>query len=371
MSFLTRTTTPRYQKVALVGAALGLASAIAAAPAFAASDVLGGVVVTSDSGSYQVRFGENPAGIGHTNAYKNGQSQSFTSTTHLNGQLSFYDGTTEWFAVCDRGTATDSADQGDTIVDCLPANPVNDYSALQVTTQYRIYAPDSNGVTLARMLYTVHNPTSADITVQALRTSAEWDFANASWNMNTNAGEKTEGADLSSSEVRWLNTFKYDTRGFLDSSVVSYGSAWRSADSLFFTEIEEEGIQFSGDPDGLESKLGVSSSQVTFKAGETSYFAFFSVYGYNPNSEVDVVSDTNAVMALFNAPFEGSILARGLPQGAKVLNWSSSAPNPGPNPEGDQLAKTGSSFQGFLALGALAGSVGLGALFIRRRWANR
>lgn len=371
MSFLTRTTTPRYQKVALVGAALGLASAIAAAPAFAASDALGGVVVTTDSGTYELRFGTEPSSVGHVNAFLNSESADNTSTTHLNGQLSFDDGTTEWFAVCDGETATDSADQGDTIVDCLPANPVNAYSELEVTTQYRIYAPDSNGVTLARMLYTVHNPTSADITVQTLRTSAEWDFANASWNMNTNAGEKSEGAALPSAEVRWLNTFTHDTRGALDSSVVSYGSAWRSADSQYFTEIDGAGIQFTDNESGTESKLGVSSSQVTFKAGETSYFAFFSVYGYNPNSEMGVVSDTNAVMELFNAPFEGSILARGLPEGAKVLNWSSSSPNPGPNPEGDQLAKTGSSFQGFLALGALAGSVGLGALFIRRRLAQK
>lgn len=358
--------------MALIGAALGLASAMATAPAFAESKALNGVVVTTDSGSYEVRFGMDPASIGHVSAFINDESADYTSTTHTNGQLSLDDGTAEWFAPCDSENATDSTSaEGDITVECPTEIPNNEYSGLEVTTQYRIYTPDSNGVTLARMLYSVHNPSDADITVQTLRTSAEWDYANALWNMYTNAGEKTEGADLASSEVRWLNTFKYDQNLNLDSSVVSYGSAWRSADSTFFTQIEEEGIQFSVDPDGLESKLGVSSSQVTFKAGETSYFAFFSVYGYNPNSEVDVVSDTNAVMALFNAPFEGSILARGLPEGAKVLNWSSTSPNPGPNPDNNQLAKTGASYQGFLMLASLTAGVGLGALFIRRRLAQK
>lgn len=368
MSSLKSASARSLKKYALLGVSLGLASAIVAAPAFAASDALGGVTVTIGEIAYQIRFGTSPASIGHVNVLDDeGSGISFSTTSHLNGQLGFNDGTIDWFAPCVRETATDTVTSGDTIIDCLPARPNNAYSALEVTTQYRIFAPDANGVTVARMLYKVHNPTASDVTVQTLKSSVEWDFVNESWNMYTNAGEKTEGAALPSSEVRWLNTFTYKSTGALDPDVTTFGSAWRSAGNAYFNDIVGQKINIVP---GGESRMDLSSSQVTFKAGETSYFAFFSVYAYPVISGEDVVADTNAVMALFNQPFEGSALARGIPDGAKVLNWMSSA-EPAPAPNADELAKTGSGTFGFLSLSALVIASGVGALLYRRRSAQR
>jgi outer membrane protein OmpA-like peptidoglycan-associated protein len=72
---------------------------------------------------------------------------------------------------------------------------------------------------------------------------------------------------------------------------------------------------------GDDEEINPVSNSTVVPAGESVSIAFYNVYGYNPTDGAALESDSRAFMSVFDQPFAGSILSRGMPIGTNVLNW--------------------------------------------------
>lgn len=275
---------------------------------------------------------DNPVIQGNLNIDLNADASSFShvnpnsefslTTTHASGALKFLDPDLNfWYAWCDSESEIVSQIDGDVIVDCNQQNPnLLPYQSLEVTPQYRIFAPDSNGVVLGRMLYSIKNPTDSDITVAHLQTQGAWDEVSSNWPMLTSSGVEAESDALAN--IRWVNTFTYGEGG-IDTTYTSFGFAWRSTGSEFFNDVVDT---------VADDTILPGSNDVIIPANGTVYVAFFSVYAYNNDAESSIETDTNSFMSIFDGNFAGSILSRGIPSGANVINWGSLTETPSSSP---------------------------------------
>ena len=81
-----------------------------------------------------------------------------------------------------------------------------------------------------------------------------------------------------------------------------------------------------------------------------------------------MVTNSNAFMQVFNGPFVGSILSRGIPTGSNVLNWGTITEDgptspPAPNSE---LADTGQESRGLIGFVLFAVTAGAVLLMVIR-----
>jgi LPXTG-motif cell wall-anchored protein len=323
-------------------------------------------------GNVNVALNSDWASISHANGWV-ADSTVGDSVNHSSGDFVLYDGTDSWGAWCNQETSvTTEETNGDVVVDCDAQTPndgndppVDILVGLSVTPQYRIYAPDANGIVMTRMLYKVENVGATDVTIAEMSTSMEWDEDNpAGAPLFSSAGQVTLAEDfVDNTDVSWVNSFLYDgAPPILQSNFTSFGVVWRNVTGTAFTELNG----MVNDRDDLYAR----STNYVIKAGTTQYFAFFSVHEYAPEVAPlsglpsEVFADTNAFMALFDGDFSG-LLSVGIPAGADVANWGL-LPQPEPT-----LPDTGSAdLTGVLVgVAALAG-IGFSLLMIRRRRAG-
>jgi len=336
--------------VGAVSAAVALT--FASSPAWAVvTDPFAAQIVQGD---VNIDLGDHSAKISHVYGW-DGSTIIGSTVTHSLGELWLDDGSTSWNSWCDDSTEVVTMEtNGDVVVDCDTQNPTNALSALEVTPQFRVNAPDANGVVLARVLYKVKNPTAAAITVSEIGTEMNWDEYDDPWPMLTNYGADTETADyVDDATVRWINSADYVDASTLSSDFTTFGGAIRAAEKTVFNQ--------ANGSIGYDGYVDFTSVDWSIGAGETKYFAFYGVYAYTslvrggPQAAVD---NTNAFMAIFDGTYEG-VLTAGIPDCADVVNWGSA---------NCVLPDTGvADVSGYVAGAAVLAGLGVALMVIRRR----
>ena len=286
------------------------------------------------------------------------------STLHKNGELWFYDAVADdsWWASCDEGTADETADGNDTVLTCDAETAGLAYADLSVKPEFRIFPADENGVATIRVLYAVTNTGAEDVTVDELRSSADLDeaYGEQSWNN----GGSFYGYPVfdNRTDLNWFTQTSYDASSDeqdpSDDSVktdfTTIGSAWQNATAA---------VKFTANGDFYEDdEISLLATDVVFPAGQTRYFAFFTVAAYIPEGATDeeaetITAHTNAAMANFEGPLVGA-LAAGIPADADIANWNSTP---------EELAETGVEGSDALGMAVLLLFAGAATVIIRRR----
>jgi hypothetical protein len=145
-----------------------------------------------------------------------------------------------------------------------------------------------------------------------------------------------------------------------------------------FPDVERDlrhDVFFTGYDDDVvgDYNLIPETENVVIPANSTVMFAFFAVYGSagvgaTPQETSAFMTVLEAQFAVFNQAFtSSSILAKGIPNGANVLNWGVVAPAPSPSASpttapAASLAKTGAEVD-WLLIGSLIAVVAGAGLF--------
>lgn len=278
-----------------------------------------------------------------------------------------------WSPECPVTLSVSESAEGDDIVQCAAEIPPvgGGYSeSIEVQTQYRVFAPDANGVVLARMLYKVRNTAQQPIILDRISAPQSWSMVNSTWVMQSNTGPVLQGTNANAmpNGLNWLNSFVY-SGSTVNGGWSSFGSAWQNAENQYFTQIEGGSAPTISDNGVLENY----KSGQELATGQTVYYALFSVYTlppFMPDSQETqaMVTNSNAFMQVFNGPFVGSILSRGIPTGSNVLNWGTITEDgptspPAPNSE---LADTGQESRGLIGFVLFAVTAGAVLLMVIR-----
>ncbi len=293
------------------------------------------------------------------------------STTHANGEFWFYDANTDenFYSWCDEATADETTSGSDRVVACDAQSSERIYTDLSIKPEVRIFPADANGVVAVRLLYAVTNNGVADVTVDEVRSSVDFDE-----NYGVHTSNAAEGYGFANFDqaagVNWFNLVTYNIGSDVvdpsDDSVAAqmstFGSAWQADGSdVMFT------VDGDMDPDA-DGELSLLATDVTFAAGETAYFAFFTVAAYLPVDPSDVQIDAiNANTVAFLQSFDAGLNATygaGIPEGATVLNWNIAEDVPTDGAE--ELAATGVDAAGTIGF-AIALLVAFAAVVISRR----
>jgi hypothetical protein len=286
------------------------------------------------------------------------------STAHAAGEINFIDSTgTTTSGVCIEETAvlTEETD-GDVVISCEANQMTGEFQGLTVEPEYRLYNLTTPNIVMARMLYSLTNTTSSDITVPRIRVEYGWDEYDSDWNMLTNNGTVIEETALSGTSTRWISTAAY-TGGNVDPDSTTFGAAWRADGNSYFTSYDDDVVS--------DDYISPETENVVVPANSTVMFAFFAVYGSagqgaTPQETSAFMTALEAQFAVFNQAFtSSSILAKGIPNGANVLNWGVLAPAPSPSPStapAASLAKTGAEVD-WLLIGSLIAVVAGAGLF--------
>lgn len=352
----------RVNKFAAAIAATAVLLTVQALPANAApTTIFSDGIVVGD-----VRFDMNSNGLSTSHTYGWDADIPDTvgdSTTHANGEFWFYDevNTTDFYGWCDEATADETTSGSDRVVTCDEQSSGTIYTDLSIKPEVRIFPADANGVATIRILYAVTNNGDADVTVDELRSIVDFDENYGVY--TSNAGEGYGFADFNQSTgTNWFNLVTYsqgmDSADPIDDSVdaemTTFGSAWQAdgADVTFT-------VDGNMNPDE-EGELSLLATDVTFTAGETVYFAFFTVAAYLPadpsDVQIDAINDdTVAALQSFNGGLNATYGA-GIPAGAKVLNWN-----------GDELADTGADAAGTFGIAVALLVAGAAVVIARRR----
>lgn len=289
------------------------------------------------------------------------------STTHANGELWFVDldANLRFGGFCDPATADETTSGADRVVTCDAQSSEDIYTDLSIKPEVRIFPADSNGVATIRLLYAVTNNGAADVTVDELRSLVDFDEEYGVYTSNVGSGQGFADYDQAT-DVNWFNLVTYSqgvdeadpSDDSIDAEMTTYGSAWQSngADVRFTTDGNMS-------PD-FEAELELVATDVTFAAGETVYFAFFTVAASLPADPSDaqkaaINTNTVAVLQAFNGGLNATYGA-GIPAGAKVLNWKAAVPNV-------ELADTGADATGTLGFAAALLLAGAAVVVARRR----
>jgi LPXTG-motif cell wall-anchored protein len=336
--------------VGAVSAAVALT--FGASPAWAVvTDPFAAQIVQGD---VNVDLNDYTARIGHVLGW-DGSTTVGRTVSHKQGELWLRDGTDTWNSWCDGSNEIVTTEPtGDVVVDCDMQNPDNLLSALEVTPQFRVFAPNTDGVVLARVLYKVKNPTTATITVSEIGTEMNWFYSDNAWPTLTNYGSDAEGADYTdNTTVRWINSAYYLDASTVDSDFTTFGGAIRAADKPMFN-------QANGSIGG-DYYVDFTSADWSIGAGETKYFAFYGVYAYASTatgSAQAALDNTNAFMATFDGAYEG-VLTAGIPDCADVVNWGATK---------CELPDTGAvDATGYVVGAAAVVCLGVALIVIRRR----
>jgi hypothetical protein len=351
-------------KKSLAAKALAVAATLTfvSTPAFAApfddDQIINGL-------SIQLR--SDDANFGHVEEWDAvGLSTLGYSTTHAAGEINLIDSTGMRTAgVCIEETAvlTEETD-GDVVISCEANQMTGELQGLTVDTEYRLYNLATPNIVMARMLYSVANTTNSSITVPRIEVEYSWDEYDGDWNMLTNNGRVREDTALAGTSTRWISTTAY-TNGNVSPDATTFGAAWRADGNSYFTSYDGDVVS--------DDYISPETENVVVPANSTVMFAFFAVYGSagqgaTPQETSAFMTVLEAQFAVFNQAFtSSSILAKGIANGANVLNWGVVAPAPSPSPSpttapAASLAKTGAEVD-WLLLGSLIAVVAGAGLF--------